>query len=632
MQDSLHHELTDHRSCIKQLTTMACNDSDSFFEAVQRLNPSEFKKLAKESCTDFINIKNSKNQTLLHHIAGYGLAELASFLISQGADVNAKDYEGTVPLHNSCSHGHYKTSRILIEAGAQVDLTDIEGWSALHYAVNRKDNWVKISPVYWKVIELLLDSGANPYLKSSSGRDCFSRIKDNEDRRVVRLMHLLGKLKLCQNVDEARIALVDKYLSISDFFELVKLGDENLEVLTVLITPRLINSQLESCDHITPLHRAAGYNHLEVAKLLTSNGAKVDAIDSFGRIPLHNAAQYGHVEMMKFLINQGSNINKQDLVGYSPLHVAASNRTFTACLTLVELGADVNTKCSEGKLPYDLAESDDVKEVLKPDGLRHTLEIIPSSSDRAIYVDIQTEAGQLQPEPLRYRQVPDELMLDSRSDARLFGSTNHSLKLITLDHRDWRFIEVKRRMLATIRVHSGEAGGRFTSYEIISIEQVLHEKVWSKYRLKCQGLEIDYGEGSQNEKLLFHGSTFVDKIQSQGFDERYAQSHGMFGAGIYFAEHSSKSNQYTFGLNQGCKEHNIKSCYICERKIILAQVALGRSLISKEAMPTCAHAPPGYNSVTGSPESTESLVYPEYVVYSGDQAYPLYVIKYRIVP
>lgn len=609
---------------------MDCTIGDRLFEVTEWMESAEFKELARRSLVDFARIRNKMNQTLLHHTSGYGRSKLTSFLISEGADVNARDDEGLAPLHNACCHGHFNTSKKLIEAGAYVDLTDKKGWSPLHFAVARKENSVKISPLYWKVIELLLDSGANPYLKSNNDHSCISKIRDEKDRRIVRLMHLLAKLKLSPTDYETRIAIIDKYMSISDFFELVRIGDDNLEVLTVLITPRLINSKLETCDHITPLHRAAGYNHLEAAKLFISRGARVDATDSFGRIPLHNAAQYGHVDMMDFLINEGSDINKQDLVGYSPLHVAASNRTFTACLKLIEFGANLNSRCHEGKLPYDLAEADDVREVLKPDSLRHTLEIVPSSSDRAIYIDIQTEAGQLQREPLQYRILPDELMLDSRSDDRLFGSTSHSLKLVTLDRRDWRFREVARRMLETIRVHNSESGGRFTSYDIVSIEQILHEKVWSKYKLKCRGLEIDYGKGSQNEKLLFHGSSFIDKIRSQGFDERYAQSHGMFGAGIYFAEHSSKSNQYTFGLNQGCKLHNNKSCYVCERKMIMAQVALGRSLISKEAMPTCAHAPPGYSSVTGSPESTDNLVYPEYVVYNGDQAYPLYVIKYRI--
>jgi hypothetical protein len=36
----------------------------------------------------------------------------------------------------------------------------------------------------------------------------------------------------------------------------------------------------------------------------------------------------------------------------------------------------------------------------------------------------------------------------------------------------------------------------------------------------------------------------VEQLKRVGFNERYAKLQGMFGAGVYFAENSSKSNQY----------------------------------------------------------------------------------------
>ncbi len=37
--------------------------------------------------------------------------------------------------------------------------------------------------------------------------------------------------------------------------------------------------------------------------------------------------------------------------------------------------------------------------------------------------------------------------------------------------------------------------------------------------------------GQHNEKLLFHGSPFINSIVQKGFDERHAYIGGMFGAG-----------------------------------------------------------------------------------------------------
>jgi len=69
--------------------------------------------------------------------------------------------------------------------------------------------------------------------------------------------------------------------------------------------------------------------------------------------------------------------------------------------------------------------------------------------------------------------------------------------------------------------------------------------------------------------LSFLGSPFINAIIHKGFDERHAYIGGMFGAGIYFAENSSKSNQYVYGIGggTGCPTHKDRSCYICHRYV-----------------------------------------------------------------
>ncbi|KAF3850618.1 hypothetical protein F7725_012390 [Dissostichus mawsoni] len=44
--------------------------------------------------------------------------------------------------------------------------------------------------------------------------------------------------------------------------------------------------------------------------------------------------------------------------------------------------------------------------------------------------------------------------------------------------------------------------------------------------------------------MITQRSPFINAIIHKGFHERHAYIGGMFGAGIYFAENSSKSNQY----------------------------------------------------------------------------------------
>jgi tankyrase len=201
--------------------------------------------------------------------------------------------------------------------------------------------------------------------------------------------------------------------------------------------------------------------------------------------------------------------------------------------------------------------------------------------------------------------------------------------LIDLCIDDPEYISVEDQMQSSIREHKDNCGGLFTRYNIVKIQKIRNKKLLERYQ--HQRKEVgEENHGQENERLLFHGSLFINSIVHKGFDERHAYIGGMFGAGIYFAENSSKSNQYVYGIGggMGCPVHKDKSCYICHRQMLLCRVTLGQSFLQFSAM-KMAHAPPGHHSVIGRP-SAGGLTYAEYVVYRGEQAYPEFLITYQI--
>lgn len=138
-------------------------------------------------------------------------------------------------------------------------------------------------------------------------------------------------------------------------------------------------------------------------------------------------------------------------------------------------------------------------------------------------------------------------------------------------------------------------GGLFNRYNIVRIQKIQNRKLWDRYVHRRHELAED-NNAQFNERLLFHGSPFINAIIQKGFDERHAYIGGMFGAGIYFAEHSSKSNQYVYGLGgSGCHVHQDKSCYQCHRSLLMCRVALGKSFLQFSAL-KISHAPPGHHS------------------------------------
>ena len=126
--------------------------------------------------------------------------------------------------------------------------------------------------------------------------------------------------------------------------------------------------------------------------------------------------------------------------------------------------------------------------------------------------------------------------------------------------------------------------------------------------------------------MLFHGAEYnvVDIITRRGFDDRLANTGGMFGSGIYFANMASKSDEYV-GRSGGTF------------KMIIARVSMGNAYRTNRTM-SGTRRPPCVNSCTGSCShdrfdsiwyDSTGKNYEEYMVYDRYQCYPEFVVEYR---
>ncbi|KAJ9246358.1 hypothetical protein DTO207G8_9038 [Paecilomyces variotii] len=79
-------------------------------------------------------------------------------------DVNMPDEEGTVPLIYASCFGHLDVVSALLDSGAFVDKQDRNQWSALMWAMTNRHK---------TIAKILLDHGASPDIKSSSGGTAF---------------------------------------------------------------------------------------------------------------------------------------------------------------------------------------------------------------------------------------------------------------------------------------------------------------------------------------------------------------------------------------------------------------------------------------------------------------------------
>ena len=102
-----------------------------------------------------VNAKDNTNQTPLHYAVQTSLCyayavrasdfEALKFLIAQGADVNAKDNTKQTPLHYATRTSNLKTIEFLIAQGADVNATGKHGKTPLNIAMSEyEDKIVKI--------------------------------------------------------------------------------------------------------------------------------------------------------------------------------------------------------------------------------------------------------------------------------------------------------------------------------------------------------------------------------------------------------------------------------------------------------------------------------------------------------
>jgi tankyrase len=421
---------------------------------------------------------------------------------------------------------------------------------------------------------------------------------------------------------------------------------------------------------------------LEIAATLIKFNTQVNAIDKWGFSPLHESAQKGRTQLCALLLAHGANPflkNQENQTAYdlataedvkSLLHDAMLanqplNMSSSTCLPLKQAEAvELITLPSGNQIELPITMSCSTRTCLSViDGVESNVDGAEEEKNKpSEYTDVASFLSKLKLDHLNElferEQITLEILAEMGHDdlkavgINAYGYRHKILKgitamrsiqgfsfntapatiLIDLLPSDKEYIMVEDEMQSTIRKHQRDInmGGIFNRYNIVRIQKLQNFKLWKRY-IHRRAEIADENNGQYNEKMLFHGSPFINAIIQKGFDERHACLLGFFGAGIYFAENSSKSNQYVYGINgSGCHAHQNKSCYQCHRSLLLCRVALGNSFSQFTSLKV-PHSPPGHHSIVGRPSLVAGgLHFAEYVIYRGEQAYPQYLIQYQI--
>ncbi|KAF3282215.1 hypothetical protein TWF970_001629 [Orbilia oligospora] len=216
--------------------------------------------------------------------------EWIPFFGSRPTDVglNSQDRYQRTPLVYAVWTGNTGVIKLLLEAGAAADLSDDIGGTPLSYAICSGRN---------DVLKLLRESGGI----------------GSKDKISAKLL-----LSAAEN---------GRYDAVRQLLEIGKIDPDQ-----------------RGKEDETPLMKAIVGDHHEVARLLITYGADIEAKDPFGRTPLISAVMFSSTEMVKLLLEGRANMEAVDIRGETPLMKATAKKDYQMLQLLLVNGRNIGAK------------------------------------------------------------------------------------------------------------------------------------------------------------------------------------------------------------------------------------------------------------------------------------------------
>ncbi|XP_056640906.1 serine/threonine-protein phosphatase 6 regulatory ankyrin repeat subunit B [Diorhabda sublineata] len=268
---------------------------------------------------ELVDGRDEDGFTPLHLAVIAGNMQLVTFLLANGADVNAVDNEKHTVVHWAAVCGETAALRAVLAAGANVSTPDVHGGYPLHYAAQMCGG-DRDSNLGMQVLQTLL---SHPEIKVS---------ETDVDKRQ--------PLLWAASAGSSRAVLA-----------LIRAG---------------ANVEASDEDGLTALHCAASRGHTDcMDTLLTLCGASVDVIDTNGCTALHYAVTLGHADATALLLAHGADPNRQDRKGRSPAHCGCAKGQFETVKLIGVHGANLWLRNARGDLPLHDAAGNGRRELVK---------------------------------------------------------------------------------------------------------------------------------------------------------------------------------------------------------------------------------------------------------------------------
>uniref|UniRef100_A0A669D1W8 Ankyrin 2 n=1 Tax=Oreochromis niloticus TaxID=8128 RepID=A0A669D1W8_ORENI len=295
--------------------------------------------------------------TALHVAAHCGHYRVTKLLLDKRANPNARALNGFTPLHIACKKNRVKVMELLVKYGASIQAITESGLTPIHVAAFMG---------HLNIVLLLLQNGASADVSNIRGETALHMAARAGQVEVVRCLLRNGHMA------HPDAATTNGYTPLH-----ISAREGQVETASVLLEAGASHSlatKVSLHQHatmgwhflgclliqkgFTPLHVAAKYGSLDVAKLLLQRRAPPDSAGKNGLTPLHVAAHYDNQNVALLLLDKGASPHTMAKNGYTPLHIAAKKNQMEIATVLLRYGAETNILTKQGVTPLHLASQE----------------------------------------------------------------------------------------------------------------------------------------------------------------------------------------------------------------------------------------------------------------------------------
>ena len=228
--------------------------------------------------------RNSYGYTPLLSATSAGNCEVMQLLIDAGADINVKLSENNESLlHNAAMSGKVDAIDLVISNGADIEARDNFGRSPIFFSLYSREP---------AALAKMIEKGADVNVKNEDGAT---------------LVQVAARVEMPEMVKMLIDAKVDVNIADKDnttpLYWAVMTGNE--EIAKMLLSNGADPNIAEKNSGDNPLHLASIKGQNGITKLLLKHGSEVNTVNSAGLSPLALAKKYGNKITSKFITIKG---------------------------------------------------------------------------------------------------------------------------------------------------------------------------------------------------------------------------------------------------------------------------------------------------------------------------------------